>query len=166
MKTHFSFLLFSLTAAGLCAAQPADLPKRKSGLWEVNMQSSARQGASMVTKQCIDEKTDNMMKSWGDSQAQSKCSKQEYKKTAAGYEFESVCKFGESTTTTKGVVTGKLDSGYTMEMNIQSNPPTPGMSNMSIKTSAKLLGACPADMKPGDMEMPGGMRINTQNLAR
>ena len=44
------------------AASADDAPRRKSGLWEVSM-SMPQMPAPMVSRQCVDEKTDDLGKS-------------------------------------------------------------------------------------------------------
>ncbi|MEN9560082.1 MAG: hypothetical protein RLZZ502_1293 [Pseudomonadota bacterium] len=162
MKSNYlSIFLFACLCMLNVQAQPADAPKRKSGLWEIKMSHEGKPG--MQIKQCIDEKTDNMMQSMGKEVAQ-QCSKQEFKKVSGGYDIESVCKLGSSTATTKGTVRGNMESGYAMDLQISHNPPTYGMSEAKMRIENKFLGACPSGWTAGDMEMPGGMRINANQL--
>ncbi|HEY7217812.1 MAG TPA: hypothetical protein VH985_05410, partial [Candidatus Binatia bacterium] len=50
-----------LFAASAAAAASFDAPKRKSGLWEITI-SSAQSKGSHAMQQCIDEKTDDLMR--------------------------------------------------------------------------------------------------------
>jgi hypothetical protein len=72
---------------------------------------------------------------------------------------------GSGTVTSDGSATGDFSSHYKVEATaVTSGAPTPqanGAHKMSIE--ATWQGPCPADMKPGDMEMPGGTKINMQN---
>ncbi len=54
-------LLVVLFAANAAAAASFDPPKRKSGLWEIKISSGQTKG-SHAMQQCIDEKTDDLMK--------------------------------------------------------------------------------------------------------
>ena len=152
-------------AAPALAAAPFEPPKRKSGLWETTMNFGAHPGG-VTMKQCIDQKTDDLMRSQArDAQAnmQKECSKQDWKQVSGGYEFESVCTFAGTKHTSKGKITGSMDTGFKMAMDVQYDPPMNGMANNHMEMEAKWTGACPADMKPGDMIMPGGMRMNVED---
>ena len=50
-----------LVTAGAAVAASSDMPKRKSGLWEITVSSNSAKG-SQTMQQCIDEKSDDMMK--------------------------------------------------------------------------------------------------------
>lgn len=165
-----SSLLAAITVAfaatSFAAAPPFEAPKRKSGLWEQTMNFASQKGTGMTMKQCIDQKTDDMMRSQArEAQAdmQKDCSKQDWKQVSGGYEFESVCTFQGTKHTTKGKVTGNMDSAYKMVMDVQYDPPMNGMATNHMEMEAKWTGACPPDMKPGDMIMPGGMRMNVED---
>jgi hypothetical protein len=147
------------------AAPPFEAPKRKTGLWETTMQFGSRPGG-VVMKQCIDQKTDDLMRSEArDAQAdmERQCSKRDWKQVAGGYEFDSVCTFAGTKHTSKGTITGSMDTGYRMTMDVQYDPPMNGMAANRMEMEAKWTGACPADMRPGDMIMPGGVRINVED---
>ena len=53
------FPLLLLLGAASAVAFAQDAPRRKSGLWEIRM-SSPQMPAPMVSKQCVDEKTDDL----------------------------------------------------------------------------------------------------------
>jgi hypothetical protein len=70
---------------------------------------------------------------------------------------------GESgTVTSDGSATGDFSSHYKVEVNaVTSGSPMPQANGPhKVAIEATWTGPCPADMKAGDMEMPGGMRIN------
>jgi hypothetical protein len=154
-----------LAAAPALAAAPFEAPKRKSGLWETTLSFGGQPGG-MTMKQCIDQKTDDVMRSQAreaQADAEKQCSKREWKQVAGGYEFESVCTIEGTTTKSKGKITGSMDTGYKMVMDSQYDPPMRGMSTHRVEMDAKWTGACPPDMRPGDMIMPGGMRMNIED---
>jgi hypothetical protein len=59
------------------------------------------------------------------------------------------------------VITGSFDSEYTMTVtgHADGEPDRP-----AVTMSAKWLGPCAADQRPGDMIMPNGMKMNIQNM--
>jgi hypothetical protein len=72
-------LLLVLFAATAAAAASFDAPKRKSGLWEIKISSGQTQGSHAV-QQCVDEKTDNLMKKEMGENQKTQCSKNEMRK--------------------------------------------------------------------------------------
>jgi hypothetical protein len=147
-------------------AAPMTPPPRKPGLWEMKISTA---GMNQTMKQCLDESVEQKMKWWG-SQAQNKQSSCEQESitphAGGGWDFHSVCKMGESgTITSDGSATGDFSSHYKVEVNSVTTGSPMAQANGTHKTTieAAWTGPCPADMKAGDMEMPGGMRINTMD---
>ncbi len=141
-------------AAGAAAV---DLPRRKSGLWEVTTVVPGSP-ASPAAQLCIDEKTDDLAKQLG--QGAVACSKQETRADGAAFVVDSVCKLGESTATTTSRVTGRFDTSYQVDIATTYDPPLMGMREGKAKVNAKWLGPCGPGQRPGDMKLPNGMTIN------
>lgn len=142
-----------------------DLPKRKSGLWEIKTASlgtgkatSGAEGASV--QMCIDEKTDNAVQQQAIGMAKQSCSRQDIRRTGSQVVVDSVCKFGDTTATTHSVFTGSFESAYKVETHSTYQPPMMGMSEGSAVIEAKFLGPCKPDQRPGDMILGNGMKIN------
>ena len=149
------------------ATMAADLPKRKSGLWEITTTSSTRAKAApggMTMSMCTDEKSDANWLQMGQQSVQSKCSKQETTVERDRVLFSSVCNFGKTTATTKGVASGDFNKEYKVETNSTYDPPLSGMKEASNTIVAKWLGPCKAGQKPGDMIMPNGMTMNMNDM--
>jgi len=151
----------SATAPAAPAA-PATPPPRKAGLWEQKISTGSMQ---QTMKMCLDASVDQKMKWWG-SQAKGKsdCTQQTVTPhPGGGWDFHAVCPMGESgTITSDGSATGDFGSHYKVEVTSVTTGSPMAQANGTHKTSieATWTGPCPADMKAGDMEMPGGMRIN------
>ena len=117
-------------------------------------------------EQCIDEKTDDLMRSNMSGNAKPDCSKNEFHRDGDKLITESVCKMSGSTVTTKGVFTGKYDSAYRADLKSTYEPPLHGMRESSTTVEAKWLGAFKAGQKPGDMSMPGMPNINMNEMMK
>lgn len=164
----------AFAALGLIYAIPVfalDMPPRKAGLWELKMDFEGRKMPATSMKQCTDAASDKIMNANFGGPAQEACSKQDVTKTATGMIVDSVCKFGEGTTTTHAVVTGDFNSAYTVDVSSkrEGGRPIPGMpadgaSHMTI--TAKWLGPCAAGQKPGDVTMPNGMVMNVLEIQK
>ena len=154
MKRLLCCATLCLLAAG-AAAQ--DMPRRKSGLWEVSM-SSPQMPTPMVAKQCVDEKTDDMTKGASRGGAE-KCSKTSVRREGGNVVIESVCQVEGSTATMKGVFSGDFNSSYKGEMVTRFAPPLYGQAESKMNFQARLTGPCAPGQKPGEAAvqgMPGG----------
>jgi hypothetical protein len=149
---------YTVLCIACCTAFAQDAPRRKSGLWEISM-SSPQMPGPMVSKQCVDEKTDDMSKR--PARGNEKCSKQSVKREGSGVIVESVCQVDGSTATSRGVFSGDFKSSYKGEMVTRFSPPLHGMAESRTNFQARLTGPCAAGQKPGEVTMegmPGGGR--------
>lgn len=149
------------------AAVAVDYPARKPGLWEMAMQTGATgkgQAMTMTTQQCIDAATDKALQAAGGGAGKSDCSKQELRTEGKTLVIDSVCKSGGATVTSRGVMSGDFSSAYRMDISSRYSPALGGMSQSTTVIEAKWLGACKAGQKPGDMIMPGGMKMNVLQM--
>jgi hypothetical protein len=116
---------------------------------------------------CTDETTDKAMSSSFSPASREMCSKQDIQKTAAGYVTDSVCTVAGVTMTTHSEIVGDFNSAYTVKATSRSqggSAAAPRDSTTAIE--AKWLGACKADQKPGDIMMPGGVKMNIKDMER
>jgi hypothetical protein len=151
------------------ASQPAfgagvDLPKRKSGLWDIKISSSAGKSANTM-QQCIDEKTDDMMQDNVKGMEKS-CSKTETHKDGDKIVSDSTCKVSGSTAKTHAVFSGRFDSAYKADIKSTYEPPLHGMHDAATTIDAKWVGPCKAGQKPGDISMPGMPNINMNEMMK
>lgn len=135
--------------------------KRKPGLWEI--QTVANGQAVPPMKNCIDAATDLQMQEMGNEMAKN-CSKKELKKTGDIYTIESECNHAGTKISSHGTFKGDFTSSYQGEISSTYNPPMMGIKEGSTKITAKWLGNCEAGMQPGDVIMPGGMKINIAQM--
>jgi hypothetical protein len=103
--------------------------------------------------------------------AERNCQKQDVQNKGGVITVDSVCQFGESTTTSHAVVSGDFNSAYTVQVNStrQGGRPIPGAapggeSHMTI--AAKWLGPCAAGQRPGDVMIGNGMKMNVLELQK
>ncbi len=158
-----SWLMIMLTAGwSATAVADLDLPKRKPGLWEIKMEM-AGMPRGMNSSQCIDEKTDAEMLQHALSDQDMKCDTMQFKQTGQGYESDFHCTNKHGTTTGHSVITGDMNSAYTMQNDIKLDPPQHGKKEMHQTSHFTYAGACPEGMKPGDMKV-NGMNISKETL--
>jgi hypothetical protein len=143
-----------LTAAGW--------PKRKPGLWTQTVKIKDRD-FSPSFRFCIDAATD--AKLGLDSQGMdTRCTKGQMTRTAdGGWTVTSACDMGPAGKAQSTVrVSGDFNSRYLMEIDSVTTGATQAAMNGQHKMTitAEWSGACPADWAAGDVEMPGGRRMN------
>ena len=163
LSSLFTWLVFGLTTVGLTGStQAADAPKRKSGLWEINIRNEGSPNMGPM-QQCIDQNTDNLMQQKAKEQKQD-CSVMEVKQSGTKVSIHSVCKMEGTTATTDGVFEGSFDSSYKGTMKTRFQPPMHGMSESNMTLDARWLGPCKPGQKPGDMIMPNMGNINVNEM--
>lgn len=142
-------------------------PPRKSGLWETVMTMDAGI-PPLKMKECVDGATDAetmKMANYSSTGMGGNCSQNSMKRTSTGFETESTCTAGGSTVSSKGVFTGDFNSEYKGEVVTSYAPPINGNSGSKTSFNAKRIGDCPSDMKPGDILMANGMKMNVRESA-
>jgi hypothetical protein len=147
-----------LLCIGVAPAVAAELPNRKAGLWEITTDAGSK---AMKIQQCIDAATDHAMQARGGAAPQGDCSKRDVQKSGNTTTIDSVCTFGGKTRTSHIVITGSFDSEYTMTVTGQTEGQA---ARPTVTLSAKWLGPCAADQRPGDMIMPNGMKMNITSM--
>jgi Protein of unknown function (DUF3617) len=165
--------LVLLAAAALVAA-PAfayDMPMRKAGLWDLKMEFVGSRLPAREMKQCTDASSDKLMTSNFGGSTQESCSKHEVSNRGGVITVDSVCKFGQATSTSHAMISGSFDSAYTVEVTSkrEGGPPMPHIApggETHMKITAKWLGPCAAGQRPGDMIMGNGMTINILDLQK
>lgn len=155
------------SAAATLAAGADEMPTRKPGLWEIRMVDAASKAAGMTMQQCTDAATDRDLTSNLSPMAKQTCSKNEVRKTAAGYMADAVCTVNGMSMTSHSDVTGDFDWAYTVQVTSKTNGSPAGVPRETTMTlEAKWLGPCKADQKPGDIVMPGGFKINITDMQK
>ena len=162
MRRYMRFALLALAVPALAAAAQ-DLPKRKPGLWEYRMQSSMAP-APMVSQQCIDTRTDDLMLQSAQQGPKPACSKTSERQEGARTLVDTVCAFQGTTVTTHAVFTGSFDSGYHADMHSTYSPPLMGMQDVQQTLDAKWLGPCKPGQRPGDITMQGMGTMNMNDM--
>ena len=173
MRCAPSSVLAALFAASIAlsislSAAAQDIPKRKSGLWEINMDNAGGHGKSgrvMTMSQCVDSAKDDLSRQIGQDMArEAKCSQSNMRRMPGGVAFDSTCEFNGTKMKSATSITGDFSSSYKMEIHTTYEPPLFGRAEGTMTMEAKYLGACKAGQRPGDMTMPGGMTMNVYDM--
>jgi hypothetical protein len=149
------------SGAAPATSWPTAPPPRKPGLWQQTVSSDK---TNQTTKICLDARVDQVMSWWGAQAGKSACSENTITPRAGGgWDFKAVCETGPGgRVVSTGQATGDFGSHYTVDMTSITTGAPVALANgtRKIKIDATWQGPCPADMKPGDMALPGGVKIN------
>jgi hypothetical protein len=168
-RQHLAFC----SALGLLASLPlhdaraVEMPIRKAGLWEMKVLRAGSSMPDMAMQHCTDETTDKEMSSSFSPMSKEMCSKNDIQKTATGYVTDSVCNVAGMSMTAHSEITGDFNSAYTVKSTSHSERGPAGAPRDTTTTiEAKWLGACKSDQKPGDIVMPGGIKMNIKDMEK
>lgn len=165
IRNAISLLAFGVLTISLAgSAMAADMPKRKPGLWEINMQMDGVPNMGPM-QQCIDQNTDNLLQQQA-KKGKADCSVMDIKPSGGKVSIHTVCKIDGSTATTDGVFEGAFDSSYKGKLKTRFNPPVHGMSESNMTQEARWLGACKPGQKPGDVIMPNMGSVNINEMMK
>ncbi|HVZ29657.1 MAG TPA: DUF3617 family protein [Asticcacaulis sp.] len=144
-------------AATVKGGSVADLGQGlKTGVWELTTHAAGSPRA-MVAKMCIDTAMSTQFAKLGSSMAaQMDCTTTKASRSGNVIDTESVCKEKGRTIKTQMHMELTAD-GYHQTMQSSYDPPS--RPPVSAEVDGKYLGDC-GDMKPGDMVLPGGIKIN------
>jgi hypothetical protein len=159
MRRCFCAIVLVLLFVGPALA--FDLPARKPGLWEIKMTFEGSQVPVQAVQQCIDAATDKLLQEKF-SGVHEACSKHDMNRSGSTIVVDSSCKIGNTATTTHAVFEGDFDSAYTVKVSTALE----GGVKKNMTMQAKWVGACKPDQKPGDIEMPGGMKMNILDMPK
>jgi len=156
---RIALLLALILAAGLAQAQ--DVPKRKSGLWELKVQSFRKEGVRTM-QACVDQKADKPLRQLVELRRNESCKTVTLRREGDKQLIDAQCKLGGSQTTAKthGVITGSFDSAYKIETSSTFDQPVHGKSEGTAAIDARWTGPCQSDQKPGDVILANGTKFN------
>ncbi|WP_157971445.1 DUF3617 family protein [Dyella sp. C9] len=158
--------LVGVTGATLAQDLPANLPKRKPGLWE--MQTSAMGGRPQVMKLCLDANTDQDMYKMGAQMSGQMCSKFNISVQGTTVVSDAVCRIdgpnGTVNMSSHSETRFDGDTAYHTEGHMKYDPAMMGQSEMAMTSSGRWVGECPAGQHPGDMVMPDGSVMNIKEM--
>lgn len=146
-------------------AQDFELPSRKSGLWEIKMAVAVPGVPAMTMQACVDEASDAKTMQAGLSMSKEMCPDQTMKREGDAYIIDSTCQMGPVNTKSHVVVTGDFQSAYTVDITMESTGAAGPMAGTNtMKQEASWVGADCGGLAPGEIQMPGGMKMNVDDM--
>lgn len=162
-----------VASCGVCTVVAApDFPARKAGLWQIIISSPNSQYPPTIERVCLDATIDALLYKFGAGASQKMCSSAEVHSSGGKVIVDSACRLGSTQATTHSVTSFNSDTAYHTDVNVHYVPAMFGKSDMSSTQDAKWSGACPADMKPGDVvvqpspRMPVPMKMNLNDMLK
>ena len=162
-----SWIMLAASAAVLACSTIAveaagiDLPARKPGQWEIKITPKTAGAAPTLTTQlCLDAATDKAIMARG--LAMSPAAQPSSRATAAATWYSTrpaISAAARQRRTASSAATSSRTTRLTSSPTAKAAiPPCP--STRKCKQQATWVGACPAGIKPGDMLLPGGRKVN------
>ena len=152
-------------AAVANAASLEDIPNRKPGLWEIKMVSADTRMPQQTMQQCTDANTDADMRTTFSPMAKEMCSQQNMQKTATGYSIDATCNFHGIASTSHTDISGDFNSAYTVKVSTTQSSGPAGVAQAGDMTmNATWVGPCKDGQKAGDIIMPGGIKMNVNDM--
>ena len=163
-------------ASGPAGGEPADAPpaaeaaperpELREGLWIV---VSETDGVRSAMRMCIDGEVQRRMSVLGSQMSGGACEESTIApRPGGGWTVRSVCDMGSGgRVVSEGVTTGDLNSRYRTEMTSTTSGAAVPHMNRTVTQIAEgeHQGPCPDGMAPGDLEAPGGIRLNMLEMA-
>jgi hypothetical protein len=158
-------LLIGLAAAalggcgqGVFGLGGVESPHRRLGYWE-ETRTGDMSPTPMVTRICLDAVSDKQLPVLGRKPRRAgACQTYTVTKTGNAYVTDAVCGFGGVKMTRHTVLTGNFTTSYTAKSTITiegaSNPARNGAHATTL--TALYKGDCPADLQPGQVQLPDG----------
>lgn len=164
-----ALITLAVLAPFSAVAQLLDLPARKPGQWEMRMVTEKPAGGPSITSQmCIDAATDREMMEFGLKMSKGSCQRFDMKKTGAGWVIDAECAFGPVKNVTKTTITGDFQSTVKVRMEgTMEGLPGAGSGpqpTLMTQTATWKGAACTDGMKPGDVSLGNGIKMNVKQL--
>lgn len=166
----FAISLLALAACSKPAEKPAaassESTARKPGLWELRISDGE---SVQVQRECLDAATDQQLSLIGRQTNDQNCQKHLMTRQPDGsWRFSTVCDMGSGgVVSAEGVATGDFATHYQMKVEQSTTGAAVPMlnGNRRLVIDAAWVAECPAGMKPGEAELPGGRRINMVEIS-
>jgi len=143
-------------------ADSLNIPAHKPGQWKIEMvPETAGAVPAMVTQVCLDAETDKALMQMGTAMTGTQCQISQRTEDGGVISFDATCDFGTMKTKSHSVISGDFQSTYTLKITSDIEGGPAKMPKHSVMTqNATWVGECSGGLKPGEMLMPGGMKID------
>ncbi len=137
---------------------------RKPGLWRITHTVDGAPSPMPMTI-CVDAALgDKMSQMAGQMSNDIKCAQRDIRGTANGAVIDQVCTMNGTTMTSHIEIVSASDAAFQQTIDSTYSPAMMGRTESKVIMDGQRQGACPADMKAGDMRMPNGMVMNVYKM--
>jgi hypothetical protein len=165
---------WSITGCALGAialAVAADFPEHKPGLWEMTITTAGSPAGPMTERICLDPSTDQLLYKFSAGMNKKMCSKTDLHGSGGKVIVDTVCHIANTTATGHSVTSFVGNTATHTETSVHYDPAMMGKTDITSTQDGKWVGACPADMKPGDIVMsnplmPHPMKMNLNDVLK
>jgi hypothetical protein len=136
-------------------------PAREAGLWTFTVNS---EGVTQASRLCLNALVEAKIARFAAPAPGGACAGQKAARQPDGsWRFDSVCDFGSGgVVMTLGTATGDASKRYHVDATTETSgagaPQMNGERKMTL--DAAWTGPCPAGMKPGELELDGGLKVD------
>jgi hypothetical protein len=141
-------------------------PSRRAGLWEQVLTRDGKPGRLGRLEVCIDPATDARFSAFGQHFNTEQCQRH-VTRDGAVYRFSAECtRDNGGAVKMTGVATGDFKQTYRVRSEIEvSGAALEAMNGVhAMEVNGRYLGPCPDDMRPGDVNLGGGLKVNIDRL--
>jgi len=142
-----------------------ELPRRRSGLWEIAETSPSEIDRSMAHI-CIDEVTEPLLDNVDMITRVGRCNATKATANDRTLTLETTCKFRNTRVDTHATILIADPGAYRIEAQRRYLPPLFGERESTRIQDGKWTGPCPKDMKPGDIVTDGMPKRNLVDAVR
>ena len=158
----------SVLALSACASlqgdSPEDLPKPRSGQWQIS--STDQSGDTTTFRDCMDSDTFYKTRQLQKARREAHQCTTQTRHDSNGWQFTSNCKVGQ--TEQRIETSRKIDGDFKNSFHVLSVTKQQMPDGTTVQTTRNIqgqyLGACPDGMKPGDRLFANGHRINFYDI--
>ncbi|WP_198017229.1 DUF3617 domain-containing protein [Methylocapsa acidiphila] len=142
-----------------------ELPARRPGLWEIVDDAANPLGPARTARVCIDAATEPLLNNVNAITRKSHCSETKAKTSGNVLRLETICDFRNTRAITRAAITIADVESFHIEAQSAYAPPLFGQREATRKQDGKWIGACPQDMRPGDIVADDAPKRNLVDAA-
>lgn len=153
--------------SGSALAEDFDWPARKPGQWDLVIESAGRASLPAMSMQmCLDAASDKGMMEAGMAMSKSLCPQQTIVKEGETIVVTSTCEVGGIKVAGRTEVSGDFQSEYTMTVktDVSGGPADVTGATEMVHKAHWVSADCKDGMEPGDLLMPGGIKMNMMKM--
>lgn len=148
-------------------AQDASLPARKPGLWDVTTVTQKPDKVPKISvRMCVDAATDRELMDFGLKMSKDTCARYDMRGKGGNWTIDAECQVGPVKSATRTRIDGSFQSKVrvSVEGTVTGMPGSNGPQATQISQESRWISAdCPG-MKPGDVMLEGGTKINVKDM--